>query len=216
MRLLGAFSARLLTLFVMRKFPTSSSSAPRTAGIVAMLKRVLRLTIKRRAPVAVCPRRTSFLLCGKGRSLTKAVARAARLSPCCGLSCDAVALHYGQATKRRKGAPRDAGRRAGGCAACEPEGKRGPPWPIATLRTRAPRCRRFPTSWSACSSSPWTRPKRRSRGRTSFLHTLVVKDNLFIESHPGDSARSASEAAEKNVRGARGGRLLRLLLRRLP
>ena len=31
-----------------------------------MLKRVLRLTIKRRAPVAACPRRTSFLLCGKG------------------------------------------------------------------------------------------------------------------------------------------------------
>ena len=31
-----------------------------------MLKRVLRLTIKRRAPVVACPRRTSFLLCGKG------------------------------------------------------------------------------------------------------------------------------------------------------
>ena len=44
--------------------------------------------------------------------------------------------------------------------------------------------------------------------------TLVVKDNLFIESHPGDSAEECFEAAEKNVRGARG-RLLRLLLRRL-
>ena len=34
--------------------------------------------------------------------------------------------------------------------------------------------------------------------------TLVVKDNLFIESHPGDSAEECFEAAEKNVRGARG------------
>lgn len=33
---------------------------------------------------------------------------------------------------------------------------------------------------------------------------LVVKDNLFIESHPGDSAEECFEAAEKNVRGARG------------
>jgi len=34
--------------------------------------------------------------------------------------------------------------------------------------------------------------------------TLVVKDNLFLESHPGDSAEECFEAAEKNVRGARG------------
>ena len=34
--------------------------------------------------------------------------------------------------------------------------------------------------------------------------TLVVKENLFIESHPGDSAEECFEAAEKNVRGARG------------
>lgn len=33
---------------------------------------------------------------------------------------------------------------------------------------------------------------------------LVVKENLFIESHPGDSAEECFEAAEKNVRGARG------------
>ena len=35
--------------------------------------------------------------------------------------------------------------------------------------------------------------------------TLVVKDNLFIESHPGDSAEECFEAAEKNVRIAEGG-----------
>ncbi|WP_304426228.1 hypothetical protein [uncultured Adlercreutzia sp.] len=34
--------------------------------------------------------------------------------------------------------------------------------------------------------------------------TLVVKDTLFLESHPGDSAEECFEAAEKNVRGARG------------
>ena len=33
---------------------------------------------------------------------------------------------------------------------------------------------------------------------------LVVKDNLFLESHPGDSAEECFEAAEVNVRGARG------------
>ena len=33
---------------------------------------------------------------------------------------------------------------------------------------------------------------------------LVVKENLFIESHPGDSAEECFEAAEKNVRGACG------------
>ena len=34
--------------------------------------------------------------------------------------------------------------------------------------------------------------------------TLVVKDNLFIESHPGDSAEECFEAAEKNVRAPAG------------
>ena len=33
---------------------------------------------------------------------------------------------------------------------------------------------------------------------------LIVKDNLFLESHPGDNAEECFEAAEKNVRGARG------------
>ncbi len=34
--------------------------------------------------------------------------------------------------------------------------------------------------------------------------TLIVKDNLFLETHPGDSAEECFEAAEANVRGARG------------
>lgn len=34
--------------------------------------------------------------------------------------------------------------------------------------------------------------------------TLIVKDILFLETHPGDSAEECFEAAEKNVRGARG------------
>ncbi|MDE8701547.1 hypothetical protein PZH32_01050 [Adlercreutzia equolifaciens] len=34
--------------------------------------------------------------------------------------------------------------------------------------------------------------------------SLIVKDNLFIESHPGDSAEECFAAAEANVRGARG------------
>lgn len=33
---------------------------------------------------------------------------------------------------------------------------------------------------------------------------LIVKDNLFLESHPGDSAEECFAAAEANVRGARG------------
>lgn len=33
---------------------------------------------------------------------------------------------------------------------------------------------------------------------------LIVKDHLFLESHPGDSAEECFEAAEANVRGARG------------
>lgn len=34
--------------------------------------------------------------------------------------------------------------------------------------------------------------------------TLIVKNNLFLESHPGDSAEECFEAAEHTVRGARG------------
>jgi predicted dehydrogenase len=34
--------------------------------------------------------------------------------------------------------------------------------------------------------------------------TLVVKENVFIESHPGDSADECFEAAKKTVGGARG------------
>ena len=34
--------------------------------------------------------------------------------------------------------------------------------------------------------------------------TLVVKDNLFIESHPGDSAEECFNFAKHTVRGARG------------
>lgn len=33
---------------------------------------------------------------------------------------------------------------------------------------------------------------------------LIVKNNLFLESHPGDSAEECFEAAEYTVRGARG------------
>ncbi len=33
---------------------------------------------------------------------------------------------------------------------------------------------------------------------------LVVKDNLFLETHPGENAEECFEAAEANVRGARG------------
>ena len=33
---------------------------------------------------------------------------------------------------------------------------------------------------------------------------LMVKDNLFLETHPGESAEECFEAAEANVRGARG------------
>ena len=33
---------------------------------------------------------------------------------------------------------------------------------------------------------------------------LIVKDNLFLESHPGDSSEECFAAAEANVRGARG------------
>lgn len=33
---------------------------------------------------------------------------------------------------------------------------------------------------------------------------LIVKDNLFLESHPGDNAEECFEAAEYTVRGARG------------
>lgn len=45
--------------------------------------------------------------------------------------------------------------------------------------------------------------------------TLVVKDNLFIESHPGDSAEECFEAAREERAWRSRGRLLRLLLRRL-
>lgn len=33
---------------------------------------------------------------------------------------------------------------------------------------------------------------------------LIVKDNLFLETHPGEDAEECFEAAEANVRGARG------------
>lgn len=33
---------------------------------------------------------------------------------------------------------------------------------------------------------------------------LIVKDNLFLETHPGDDAEECFAAAEANVRGARG------------